>query len=201
ARLLRSGCEGWIRADVRRRNSLGAARNRIGNREGPGHGQDDAAAVQGLDDNQQLHDRCDRCRECGSLPAPWLHRAGACFSSDAGSPGWRTAGGANSRWSTNAMATATFHRGRRHPRVRNAVQRPARRIVTNPQQSEAASRDARDLRVEQIIGRLLQLGVLAAALVVLVGGVLLLRQYGHLPASFGTFAGEDATLRSLTAII
>jgi len=73
--------------------------------------------------------------------------------------------------------------------------------VTNPQQSEAASRDARDLRVEQIIGRLLQLGVLAAALVVLVGGVLLLRQYGHLPASFGTFAGEDATLRSLTAII
>lgn len=72
--------------------------------------------------------------------------------------------------------------------------------MTNPT-SEQAARDAQDERVEQIIGRLLQVGVLMAAVVVLVGGVLLLGQYGHRPAAFGTFRGEDSTLRSVGAII
>jgi uncharacterized membrane protein len=62
-------------------------------------------------------------------------------------------------------------------------------------------RDARDERVEQMIGRLLRLGVLLAALVVAVGGALLLVQYGHLPAGFHVFAAADASLRSVGGII
>jgi uncharacterized membrane protein len=62
-------------------------------------------------------------------------------------------------------------------------------------------RDARDERVEQIIGRLLRLGVLLAALVVAVGGAMLLVQYGHLPAGFRAFAAADASLRSIGGII
>jgi uncharacterized membrane protein len=62
-------------------------------------------------------------------------------------------------------------------------------------------RDSRDERVEQIIGRLLQIGVLIAAAVVLVGGSMLLAQYGRNPASFAKFSGEDAVLKSIGAIL
>jgi uncharacterized membrane protein len=62
-------------------------------------------------------------------------------------------------------------------------------------------RDPRDERVELIIGRLLRLGVLFAALVVAVGGGLLLAQYGHLPANFRVFAEADTSLRSVGAIL
>lgn len=58
-----------------------------------------------------------------------------------------------------------------------------------------------DRRVEQIIGRLLQYGVLLAAAVVAVGGVALLARHGGAPADFRTFRGESSTLRSLTAIL
>jgi uncharacterized membrane protein len=75
--------------------------------------------------------------------------------------------------------------------------------VTEPQRpaSGAATRDARDERIEQVIGRLLQLGVLTAALVVAIGGILLLAQYGHLPASFQQFTGEDPTMKSIGGIV
>ena len=62
-------------------------------------------------------------------------------------------------------------------------------------------RDAGDERIERVIGRLLQLGVLLAAVVVAIGGVLLLSHYGHLPAGFRQFTGEDATLKSIAAIV
>lgn len=61
--------------------------------------------------------------------------------------------------------------------------------------------EGHDYRVEQIIGRLLQLGVLLAATVVLIGGVMLLVQYGNHAAAFQIFRGESASLRSVTAII
>ncbi len=64
-----------------------------------------------------------------------------------------------------------------------------------------AVRDSRDEQVELVIGRLLQWGVLAAAIVVVIGGLLLLAQYGHLPANFRQFNGEDAALRSVGGII
>jgi uncharacterized membrane protein len=62
-------------------------------------------------------------------------------------------------------------------------------------------RDSRDEQVEVVIGRLLQWGVLAAAFVVVIGGLLLLAQYGHLPATFRQFNSEDAALRSVGGII
>ncbi len=64
----------------------------------------------------------------------------------------------------------------------------------------AALRDSRDEQVELVIGRLLQWGVLAAAIVVVTGGLLLLAQYGHLPANFRQFKGEDPALRSVGGI-
>lgn len=59
----------------------------------------------------------------------------------------------------------------------------------------------RDEQVEQVIGRLLQIGVLTAAVVVVVGGAMLLAQYGRGPADFRVFAGESASLTSVVAII
>ena len=58
-----------------------------------------------------------------------------------------------------------------------------------------------DHTVEQIVGRMLQLGVLIAALVVLTGGVLLLVQHGGAPASFSVFHGEPDGLRSIAGIL
>ena len=53
-----------------------------------------------------------------------------------------------------------------------------------------------DRRMETIMGRLLQVGVLLASAVVLVGGVLYVR--GHLGSAvdYRSFAGEPAELRS-----
>src|SRR4051794_15656330 len=63
-----------LRAHVRRRRALRAARHRLGRRQGARHGPQDAAAVQGLHHDEQLHDRGHRRRERGRVPAPRLHR-------------------------------------------------------------------------------------------------------------------------------
>jgi uncharacterized membrane protein len=55
--------------------------------------------------------------------------------------------------------------------------------------------------VEQVVGRLLQLGVLIAAVVVLVGGVLLLVQHGGTSIAYSVFHGEPDELRSIAGII
>ena len=65
----------------------------------------------------------------------------------------------------------------------------------------AVERSQADERVELVIGRLLQIGVLLAALVVLIGGVFLLVQYGSVPAGFRKFSGEDPTLKSIGGIV
>lgn len=69
------------------------------------------------------------------------------------------------------------------------------------QRPSAVTSEGHDYRVEQIIGRLLQLGVLLAATVVLVGGIMLLVQYGSHVAAFQIFRGEAANLRSVGGII
>jgi uncharacterized membrane protein len=61
--------------------------------------------------------------------------------------------------------------------------------------------DGHDHRVEQIIGRLLQLGVLLAAAIVVIGGILLLTQYGGHRADFRVFRPEGAALRSIAGIV
>ena len=62
-------------------------------------------------------------------------------------------------------------------------------------------RSQADERVELVIGRLLQTGVLLAAFVVLIGGWMLLTQYGSLPVGFRRFSAEDPMLRSIGAIV
>lgn len=56
-----------------------------------------------------------------------------------------------------------------------------------------------DHEVEQLIGRLLQLGVLLATLVVLTGGAMLIATHGGDIANFRIFRGESSTLRSVSA--
>jgi uncharacterized membrane protein len=58
-----------------------------------------------------------------------------------------------------------------------------------------------DHAVEQIIGRLLQIGVLLAAAGVLFGAVLLLVNHGGSPASYSEFRGEPSELRTVTGIV
>lgn len=62
-------------------------------------------------------------------------------------------------------------------------------------------KDARELAMEQMIGRALQAGVVISALVVLLGAALLLARHGGTLPDFHTFAGEPAMLRSVGGIL
>jgi len=57
-----------------------------------------------------------------------------------------------------------------------------------------------DHQVEQVIGRLLQVGVLIATAVVVVGAAGVLLQHGATPVSFHDFAGESSPWRTLGAV-
>ena len=56
-----------------------------------------------------------------------------------------------------------------------------------------------DHEVEQVIGRLLQAGVILASIVVIVGGALLLARHGAEATAFSVFRGSASTLRSVGA--
>jgi uncharacterized membrane protein len=58
-----------------------------------------------------------------------------------------------------------------------------------------------DEKMEQVIGTLLISGVIAAALIVLVGGVLYLIRYGATLPDYAVFRGEPSELRSLFGIV
>ena len=58
-----------------------------------------------------------------------------------------------------------------------------------------------DQRIEVIIGGLLRTGVILAASVVLIGGVLYLVRHGHEVANYTSFHGEPANLKSLAPIL
>jgi uncharacterized membrane protein len=58
-----------------------------------------------------------------------------------------------------------------------------------------------DEQVEQVIGTLLRSGVIIAALMVLVGGVLYLFRYGTTLPNYEVFRGEPMELRSLFGIV
>ena len=53
-----------------------------------------------------------------------------------------------------------------------------------------------DTRMEIIMGRLLQVGVLLASTVVLIGGVLYLRSYAVSPTNLRRFSSEPAAFRN-----
>lgn len=57
-----------------------------------------------------------------------------------------------------------------------------------------------DERLDRVIGTLLQAGVLAAAAVVLAGGVWLLAGAGYRAPAYGQFRGEPPELRSAGAV-
>jgi uncharacterized membrane protein len=73
-------------------------------------------------------------------------------------------------------------------------------ITRPPSETEVTVRDQQDERVEILIGRLLQFGVLIAALVVLIGGAMVIAHYGATGANFAQFRGEEPFLRSVGAI-
>lgn len=58
-----------------------------------------------------------------------------------------------------------------------------------------------DHDVELLLGRLLQVGVVSAAVVVLIGGGLYLARHGAGHPEYGTFAGEPDALRSVSGIL
>ena len=58
-----------------------------------------------------------------------------------------------------------------------------------------------DQRIEIIIGTLLRTGVILAASVVLIGGVLYLKRHGHEVANYTTFHGEPEDLKSAEQIM
>ena len=56
-------------------------------------------------------------------------------------------------------------------------------------------------QVERIVGNLLRFGVFAAALIVLIGGVLYLIRFGAAAQNYEIFRGEPAELRSVSRIV
>ena len=58
-----------------------------------------------------------------------------------------------------------------------------------------------DEHVEQFIGRLLQLGVIVAAVVTIIGAIILLTSIGGSTADFRVFRGASSNLRSVGAIV
>ena len=64
-------------------------------------------------------------------------------------------------------------------------------------------RDSRwtDDQVELFVGNLLRYGVMAAALVAFVGGVIFLLHHGNATADYRRFDGEPAGLRSITGVV
>ncbi len=58
-----------------------------------------------------------------------------------------------------------------------------------------------DQQVEAILGNLLRIGVILAAVVVLVGGVLYLIHYGATLPDYRIFHGEPTDLRSVSGIV
>ena len=62
-------------------------------------------------------------------------------------------------------------------------------------------RDVKDADVQQAVGNLLRFGVLLAAAVVLVGGVLFLRHHGTAVPDYHTFRGEPPDLRGFGGIV
>jgi uncharacterized membrane protein len=58
-----------------------------------------------------------------------------------------------------------------------------------------------DHALEQIIGRVLQIGVLVSALVVVAGGIALLIRHGGAPADFRSFRSAPSELSTLGGIV
>jgi len=58
-----------------------------------------------------------------------------------------------------------------------------------------------DLRIEIIIGSLLRAGVILAASVVFIGGVLYIARHGHETINYTAFQGEPEALKSIPGVL
>jgi uncharacterized membrane protein len=58
-----------------------------------------------------------------------------------------------------------------------------------------------DEKLEILVGKLLQVGVLCSAAVVLLGAIIYLFRHGSSPMSLGAFHGEPADLRTIRGIL
>ena len=58
-----------------------------------------------------------------------------------------------------------------------------------------------DQQVDQIIGNILRIAVIVAAIIVLAGGILYLMQYGGNAPEYHLFKGEPKSLRTISGII
>jgi len=78
-----------------------------------------------------------------------------------------------------------------------------RRLDSTEQDSEKLSQSQAwtDQRIESLLGTLLRSGVLCAALVVAVGGIIYLFRHGRTPVDFRVFRGEPADLRSIHGVL
>jgi uncharacterized membrane protein len=63
------------------------------------------------------------------------------------------------------------------------------------------NRQLMDKDAEEVIGNLLQAGVILAAAVVLFGGILYLVRHGSAPTHYRTFLGEPEELRHIPSIL
>jgi uncharacterized membrane protein len=73
--------------------------------------------------------------------------------------------------------------------------------MTAPRDPDERAPRWTDHQIDQVIGRVLQIGVLTAAIVTIVAGVLYLRQHGAATADYATFRGVPQTLSSLAGIV
>ena len=79
---------------------------------------------------------------------------------------------------------------------------PRRSTPSTPPKSEAGRPRAwSDYDVEQVIGRLLQAGVILASIVVVLGGTMLLVRHGTERSAFSVFRGDSSSLRSVGATL
>jgi len=79
---------------------------------------------------------------------------------------------------------------------------PRRSTPTPPLDAEIGRPRAwSDRDVEQVVGRLLQAGVVLASIVVVLGGTLLLARHGAEATAFSVFRGGSSHLRSVSAAI
>jgi uncharacterized membrane protein len=79
---------------------------------------------------------------------------------------------------------------------------PRRSTPSKPSSAEVGRPRAwSDHDVEQVVGRLLQAGVVLASIVVIIGGALLLGRHGAEPSAFSVFRGGSSGLRSVSATL
>ena len=111
-----------LRHHVRGRHPVWAAGHRLGGLQGPGHGPGHAPSLQGIDDDEQLHDRRDRRRQRRGLPEPGLHRSRHRHAGHARGAGRLAAGHARARSAGVARAADRLQRGHRGPGHRDDLQ-------------------------------------------------------------------------------